>query len=142
MKKNLINSYRLVLIALVVALWGCGGDEPPTPTPPTPLTDEQIISQAGWRLESVTFNGQAQNASQFSLKFNGDKSYAFTVPGIPNLTPSGNWSYSKDPTKEITLSGGIKMKVTDLRETRMVLEHTYKNHKEGDVVVIFTYLKP
>jgi hypothetical protein len=137
-----INNYLkpiLVILCLVV-LSSCRDDEKPSQPVQKKLSNEEIVSQK-WKLDKITFNGQSENVSPYSMEFKPDKNFIFQIPSIHNLPTSGKWALIDQTNKEIILNNTIKLKANPLTENLMVLEYNYKNHKEGDVAVIFTFIK-
>ena len=129
----------LVMLCIMVFA-SCGEKEKPSPPAPKPLTNEEIVSQ-NWKLDKVTFNGQSENVAPYTMIFRANKTFSFTIPAIHNLPTSGTWALIDQTNKEIILNNTTKLKANPLTENLMVLEYNYKNHKEGDVAVIFTFIK-
>lgn len=132
--KILILNLSLLSAILVVGS-SCGGDDPaPAPPPPPPTKSELIVQN--WRLTSVSLNGQAATVSQFSIKFQANKSFTFDTPTVPGLPQTGTWALNSTETV-IILNGTVELPIETLTASRFVFKYTYKNHKEGNVEVRF-----
>ncbi|EON76338.1 hypothetical protein ADIS_3466 [Lunatimonas lonarensis] len=88
-------------------------------------------------MTSVTFNNQSANVSQFSVKFEANKSFSFTTEGLTGFPQSGTWALNVNETV-IILNGTIELPIETLTSTRFGFKYSYKNHKEGNVDVRFS----
>lgn len=123
-------------IFLVIFLIGVGFSCKDDPTPNTPPTKSEMLVQ-NWRITSVTINGQVSNSYQYSIKFEQNNNFVFTTPGIVGLPQNGTWSLNPSGTA-LLLNGSIELTIRSLTQTNFILEYNYENHKEGNVVVLFT----
>lgn len=134
MKSGHIKSFGYIILFMFLIGVGFSCKEDPTPT--TPPTKSEMLVQ-NWRITSVTFNGQVSNSSQYSIKFQPNNSFVINSPGAVGLPQSGTWSLNSSETV-VLLNNSIELPIRSLTQTSFILEYNYENHKEGNVVVLFT----
>lgn len=130
MNVNNFNKTLNLFFLMLFLLSACGGEK----ADKEPTKEELLVKS--WNLVSVIINGQEINRTGFSIRFQANGTFNFSTPGVSELPTSGTWVMNTNGT-QITLNNIVILTVSSLTASRFVFDHTYSNHKEGNVVVQF-----
>ena len=125
----------IVIFTLLLAMMACKEEgEDPSPDP-IPL---EMIART-WKVQSVTINGQADNATDYSayrFTFNQNLTYRFVIPD----TQEGSWELIANASA-LTLDKGTtreqRVEVQKLNETALKLEFTEQSDKTGTQHILY-----
>lgn len=123
---------RLLALFLLISAISCSSDDP-GPTPDPEPTRQQLIAQQ-WVVSTVTIGGQNEPVAGYTVNFQSNGNFSFTTPGVPSLPASGTWALNTSGSV-ITLNGSTELTIRTLTSTAFAFDYSYKNHKEGDVLV-------
>lgn len=127
--KNILG--MTIAVFIIITAISCGDDPKPQPEP----TKSELIAQ-NWSLRSVSIGGQPENISGYSIRFQSNRNFNFSTPGISGLPSSGTWALNTAETV-IILNGSIELPIRTLNKTNFAFDYVYQNHKEGNVTVQF-----
>lgn len=126
---------HLIMLTICLAMMACKEEEEPAAPDATP---SEVISRT-WKVQSVTIDGQADNATDYSayrFTFNANQTYRFVMPD----TQEGSWELIANASA-LTLDKGTareqRVEVQTLTETQLHLEFTEESDKTGTRRILY-----
>jgi hypothetical protein len=124
----------LLLLLLGFVTVACKKEEDPTRS--------ELISRV-WKVASVISNGSTDTQTDYSayrLTFKSDGSYTFTN-ALTSITPTtGTWELA-DNEQSLLLNKGTsaeqKAIIQQITSNNFDVSFTYKNYKNGEIVLVF-----
>jgi hypothetical protein len=122
MKTTTIKSATSIFVLLLIAVWnfGCGSDEPSSPTEMEEI--KASMTSDTWNVQSVDVDGIDETSVYSSLKLKFTETTFTSTNGGPIWPATGTWSFADKTGKLVKRGDGIEITIDEASTTLLRLK--------------------